>query len=304
MEKYSGDIEKIIRHYGYTEEIDQESVLKDFLAKYDFFTDKDTLKNHPHAVYMVFTGIPRCHHIAAKNLLFRGNADCWKFFDRTAHFLAYSQFDDYIDNVTPALMYALYLQRTELVELLLNKLASYLQREHYRTNKLYIKQEVYPLSYLIHFLIQEYGIHNALFKQISAYGKGPGIYEPVISHWNKPFAEMENEYWAKLCNYHLQNLKGTNRNNEEHLWYGLAPMELINMMLVRKKNSLDSPVINHDLLKTPMAVWPPPQTDYNPALDVKFQLVHQTVLQKKKFTYNEMVDLLKQNTTSPKDLFY
>ncbi|CAL1520125.1 hypothetical protein [Chitinophaga sp. MM2321] len=301
---YSKEIEKYIKHYRYDEVIDQRSLLKDFTRKYNFFTDKDTLKNFPQAIYSVFSGVPNCHHIAAKNLLFQGDDECWEFFDRTAYFLTYSQSDDFIDLVTPALNYALYMQREELLEILHRKMETYLANDNYKTDKEHIKQEVYPSSYLVHFLLSKYENNDVQYNQVKKYGKGAGIYQRIIDEWDTSFQEIEQSYWSSLCDYHLQNLKGTKRTDEEHLWYGLIPMELINMFIVRKEAGLDIPIIEHDLFRTPMAVFPPGKTGYHPELDAKFQLVHRTVENRKKYSYGEIITDLQRENGPDAVIFY
>jgi|ERR1044072_1207994 len=297
-------MKKLFKQYKYAEVINQENLLPDFKDDYSFFANKDNLKNNPNAVYAVLHYVPNCHHIAAKNLLFQEKDECWKFFDRTAHFLTYGQFSDYIDDVSPALMYGLFLQRQKLIEISLSKLGGYLEKEVYKANQDYIGQAVYPSSYLIHFLIKKYAIENPLYERILEYGKGPGLYKRIIDEWDSKFSEIEPAYWNSLCDYHLENLKGSKREDSEHLWYGLVPMELLNIFIVRKRLGLDIPVIDHELFKTPMAKYPPDQTGYSPELDAKFQLAYRTVQQQKKFSYEEIVAMIKQEFGEGASIFY
>ncbi|WP_452219944.1 hypothetical protein, partial [Lacinutrix salivirga] len=93
-------INKAINHYNYESEINGETCKQDFIRKYKNFTDKDTLKNYTHIIFSVLNGNPNCTHIRAKNLLFQGNKDCWKYFERTAVFWTYGHNKDkWIDHL-------------------------------------------------------------------------------------------------------------------------------------------------------------------------------------------------------------
>jgi hypothetical protein len=81
-------------------------------------------------------------------------------------------------------------------------------------------------------------------------------------------------------------------------------MELLNIFIVRKRLGLDIPVIDHELFKTPMAKYPPDQTGYSPELDAKFQLAYRTVQQQKKFSYEEIVAMIKQEFGEGASIFY
>jgi len=90
---------------------------------------------------------------------------------------------------------------------------------------------------------------------------------------------------------------------EEFLASGLVPMELINVIKVRKKLGLDIPVIKHKLFQTPMAKEPHIPTGYKDDLDVKYQLVKKTVDAKRKFTTEEIVSEIKSEFGTDVNLF-
>ncbi|MEK4425960.1 hypothetical protein [Solibacillus sp. FSL K6-1523] len=310
LKKYNHKlIQKALRRYKYNDDINQDEANEDFLYWYSFFTNGKKVKKNLDNVYIVLDGAPNCNHIPAKNLLFQGNDECWKYFERTAQFFAYTYQGGsfpFIDPIAPLLNYALYVERMDLIELLLTKAASDLEREEYKNNKEYIKQRVYPSTYLIYFLIEKLGIPNPVKEKVMQYGDGLGIYERIVAEWDNPFGDIEDEYWDSLCEYHLNGIgvTGTKWKDEEFLDFGLVPVELINLFKVRKKLGLDVPVIKHELFSTPMAVYPMIPTGYNSDLDVKFQLVERTKKDGKIYRLEEIVEQLEGEYGENVDLFY
>ncbi|GAB0168342.1 hypothetical protein LSPCS325_17790 [Lysinibacillus sp. CTST325] len=302
-------IQKAMKRYKYNEVINQDETNRDFYDEYSFYTNRKNCKKNLKNIYGAFQGTPNCNHIAAKNLLFQDDSDCWKFFERTAHFFAISYTGGsfpFIDPIAPLLNYALYVERIDLIELLLTKAADDLERDEYKNNKDYIKQKVYPSTYLIHFLIEKLGIPNPVKDKVMEYGDGLGIYERIVAEWDHPFNEIEDEYWNSLCEYHLNGIgvTGTKWKDEELIDFGLVPIELINLFKVRKKLGLDVPVIKHEWFSTPMAVYPTIPTGYNSDLDVKFQLVERTKKEAKIYTFEEIVEQLKKEYGENVDIFY
>lgn len=302
-------IQKALKRYRYQDEIDQKGDNDRFLNRYLNSTKKKYFKRKLPIFYGVLDGSPNCTHIAAKNLLFQGDDNCWKFFERMAQFEAYSYMGGslpFIDPIAPSLHYALYVERFDLVELLLKKAVADLEREEYQTNKEYIKQKVYPSTYLVHFLIEKLGIANPVKEKVLQYGEGYGIYQRIVDEWDCDFQTMEEEYWDRLCEHHLNGIgvTGTKWKDEEFLMFGLVPMELINLFKVRQKLGLDIPVIKHELFSTPMAAYPKIPTGYKPELDVKFQLVERTKRDEKVYTFEDIAEQLKSEYGQDADLFY
>lgn len=302
-------IQKAIRRYNYNEDINQDATNEPFFRSYSFRRKGRRGKLNLDYLYLILHGTPTCNHIAAKNLLFQGHEDCWKFFDRTAQFYAHAYTDVSfvgIDTISENLHFALYVERLDLIEQLLTTAHVNLDREAYKNHKNYSKQEVYPNAYLIHFLIEKLGIPNPVKEQVLQYGDGLGIYERIVAEWDQPFSEIEDEYWNSLCEYHLNGIgvKGTKRKNEEFLFCGLVPMELINVFKVRQKLGLDVPVIKHELFSTPMAAYPKIPTGYDAGLDVKFQLVERTIRDQRLYTLEEIAEQLKEQYGESVELFY
>ncbi|WP_452220004.1 hypothetical protein, partial [Lacinutrix salivirga] len=93
-------INKAIKHYKYAETLDIDEANYFFLDEYNYFSRKGNLKKHINIVWLSLSGIPNCTHIRAKNLLFQGNKDCWKYFERTAVFWTYGHNKDkWIDHL-------------------------------------------------------------------------------------------------------------------------------------------------------------------------------------------------------------
>ena len=300
-------IEKAIKFYEYGNDISVAVCDDDFKRSYKNFTDKDTLKNWSHTVYCMLSGNPYCNHIKAKNLLFQGNNECWKYFERTAVFWTYGHSnDEWIDHLKGEFEYALYVERKDLVDRLIDISLSYLTDERNLSNKEFKTQRVYPSTQLVHFLIEKWIGHNPAKELILRYGNGYGIYQKMIDNWDD-FSKIENSYWDELCEYHLNGIglqRGEKWENEEFLDSGLIPMELINLIKVRKKLGLDIPLISNELFDTNMAKEPVIPTGYNEQLDVKFQLVDLTVKNKRRYTFEEVADYIKKENGNSVEIIW
>ncbi|GFD71523.1 hypothetical protein [Tenacibaculum mesophilum] len=289
-------IDKAIKHYRYSKIPNLEESNSFFIEEYNFFARNKNLKKYINTVWLSLSGIPNSTHIKAKNLLFQGNEDCWKYFERTAVFWTYGHINDkWIDHLKGAYEYALYVEREDLIKLLFEKSLAYLTDRENLTNKDFKKQKVYPSTQLAHFLIEKWLGNNPVKDLILNYGEGYGIYQKLIDNW-ADFSSIESNYWDQLCKYHLNGIGlqgGEKWENEEFLTSGLIPMELINLIKVRRKLGLDMPVINNALFETNMAKIPVLPTGYNESFDLKFRLVDLTVKTKRKYSFNDIKELIK-----------
>ena len=303
-------IQKAIKRYQYNKLVDRNVLNEEFYDDYLFFSAPKELKKPPSRIFTVFSGTPNCNHITAKKMLFQGDNECWKYFGRTAQFWSFQYIDTkattFIDHISFDLGYALYVERYDLVKLLLEKLNSDMDGDGYKSDSAYIKQQVYPSTYLTHFIVEKLGLSNSAFDKVLHYGSGLGIYERIVNAWESAFRDIEDEYWNSLCEYHLNGIgvTGTKRKDEEFLDFGLIPMELINLFKARRKLGLDVPEIKHELFATPMAVFPKIPTGYNPQLDVKFQLVERTKRDIKRYTYEDIAKQLEQEYGENIELFF
>ncbi|WP_456103369.1 hypothetical protein [Prevotella sp.] len=294
-------INRAIKHYNYGE---GTSPYDDrFMQRYEHFTDKDTLKNWSHTIYGVLSGLPNSTHIKAKKLLFQGSDECWEYFERTAVFWTYGHLNDkWIDHLKGAYEYALYVERTDLIRILFEKSLSYLLDEGNLSNKDFINQKVYPSTLLLHFLLEKWTGNSQVKDLVLKYGDGYGIYQPLIDNWND-FSNIKSDYWDELCMYHLDGIglqRGEKWENEEFLSSGLIPMELINLIKVRKKIGMDIPIINNALFDSNMAKTPIIPTGYNEHYDMKFTLVDLTVKTKRKYTLQEVEEYMNLNSPNVK----
>lgn len=294
-------INRAIKHYNYGE--GTSSYDDRFMQRYEHFTDKDTLKNWSHTIYGVLSGLPNSTHIKAKKLLFQGSDECWEYFERTAVFWTYGHLNDkWIDHLKGAYEYALYVERTDLIRNLFEKSLSYLLDEGNLSNKDFINQKVYPSTLLLHFLLEKWTGNSQVKDLVIKYGDGYGIYQPLIDNWND-FSNIKSDYWDELCMYHLDGIglqRGEKWENEEFLSSGLIPMELINLIKVRKKIGMDIPIINNALFDSNMAKTPIIPTGYNEHYDMKFTLVDLTVKTKRKYTLQEVEEYMNLNSPNVK----
>ena len=297
MQVMKDKINRAIKHYNYVE--GTSSYDDRFMQRYEHFTDKDTLKNWSHTIYGVLSGLPNSTHIKAKKLLFQGSDECWEYFERTAVFWTYGHLNDkWIDHLKGAYEYALYVERTDLIRNLFEKSLSYLLDEGNLSNKDFINQKVYPSTLLLHFLLEKWTGNSQVKDLVLKYGDGYGIYQPLIDNWND-FSNIKSDYWDELCMYHLDGIglqRGEKWENEEFLSSGLIPMELINLIKVRKKIGMDIPIINNALFDSNMAKTPIIPTGYNEHYDMKFTLVDLTVKTKRKYTLQEVEEYMNLNS--------
>lgn len=307
MQVMKKKIEKAIKLYKYNQLLDIEDGESFFIDEYNFFARDENLKKYINTVWITLSGLPHCTHIKAKKLLFQGNDECWKYFERTVVFWTYGHNnDEWIDHLKGSFEYALYVERKDLVDKLINISLSYLTDERNLSNKEFKTQCVYASTQLVHFLIEKWLGHNSVKELILKYGNGYGIYQKIIDYWDD-FSKIENGYWDELCEYHLNGIglqRGEKRENEEFLDSGLIPMELINLIKVRKKLGLDVPEIKNELFDTNMAKEPRIPTGYNEQLDVKFRLIELTVKNKRRYTFEEVVEYIRQENGSGVEIFW
>jgi hypothetical protein len=291
-------IRKAIEHYKYNEPAEVKLAAEKYFENYPSrYKNYKKNKYNFNTFFGTLTGWPESTHSAAKKMLWQGNDQCWKYFERTALFWTVSNInDEWIDHLKSAFEYALYVERNDILEMLIRKTQDYLALDVYKTSKEHKNQPVYPSTYLVHFLTEKWLGNNPALEQVLKFGKGYAIYQPLIDNWND-YTKIGADYWNELCEYHLNQLsltKPDKRDGEEFIGAGLVPMELINLFKVRKKLGLDVPEINHELFKTPMAIEPNLPSGYREDYDIIYQTVKRTAETQKQYTYEEMVDYIKQ----------
>lgn len=300
-------IDRAVKHYKYDEPIDREESVKTFLNMYDLYTQKEDFRKNIKTVRLCLSGIPNSTHIKAKKLLFQGDEDCWKYFERTAVFLTNGHSNgDWIEEMSFPLAYALYVERKDLIDQLFDFLLSILTNEQNLSDKYFKKQKLYASTQLIHFLLEKWLGYNPVKELVMNYGTGYGIYQKIIDNW-EDLSQIDNSYWDELCEYHLKGIglqRGEKWENEEFLTSGMIPMELINLQKVRKYLGLDVPQIKNELFSTNMAKSPKIPTGYNEDLDVMFQMVFLTIQNQRKYTIEEVVDLIKKKHGSDVQIIF
>lgn len=299
-------VEKAIKHYRYNIVLNQVDCNSLFIDEYNFFARKENLKKHINSVWLSLSGVPNCTHKNAKNLLFQGDDECWKYFERTAVFWVYSHSnDEWIDHLKGAYEYALYVEREDLIKTLLDISLSYLTNENNLSNKDFRKQKVYPSTQFVHFLLEKWMGSNPIKDLILNYGDGYGIYQRIIDNW-ADLSKVEPNYWDDLCEYHLNGIglqRGEKWENEEFLDSGLVPMELINLLKVRKKLGLDIPTISNPLFDSVVAKDPLIPSGYNENLDLMFKTVDLTVKTRKKHSFDDVREYIRKENGSEVQIF-
>jgi nuclear transport factor 2 (NTF2) superfamily protein len=328
-------IKKAIRLYKYYEPYDekgeQNRFYQDYQQKISFYVKpKHSEKRQQQAfvkmikernIYELLWGGSLYSGIAQK-LLWQGDTSCWEHFERSAYF-RYEElnacfhyevaqgnrlycFD--LERLAAALHYAVYVERYDLVSSLM-ELAQDLITEEQNSQVLddiWQKSNYRPIVPFTNFMLEKIGFENPLQKYImnsKSYKYGFGVYQRIVDDWDK---EVEEEYWNSLCEFHLSEIavKSSYEYNDELVCFGLVPMELLNLIKIRKQMSLPLPTITHELFSTPMAANPILPTGYNSDLDVMFQLIDRTQKQEKIFTIEEIIEQLKDEYGEGAKLFY
>ena len=309
MKKYTNKYVKralTLYSYVYDDSIDiyaeNEKFYQNYLRRVKYFGTK---KNQTpfKFFYVELLGFYNIDHVAAKRLMFQGHPElAGKYFSRTAFWGLMGKKNsipaEYIDPYTDYLNYAFFVEDKDTIQLAIDMLINEWKKEDAQSKE-YKTQWIYPKTYFLHFLIEKWLGENPilprLFKEFS-YKGGYGIYQAIIDHWND-LSVLPNTYWNELCDYHLNGLSlyGSEKwEKEEFLLEGIIPMELLNLIKVRKKLELDIPQITHELFSLPTSQFPVIPTGYNPDTDVLFQLIHQTAITKHPYTIEEIIDLLKE----------
>lgn len=99
----------------------------------------------------------------------------------------------------------------------------------------------------------------AVGREISYAGRGIrslGVYQGVLDAWNDA-AGLERALYA-ACDYHLKNAT-PGAGFPEFQWppYDLFPAEVLAIVEVRKRMRMDTPEIDHPLMRSPLASPPP-----------------------------------------------
>ncbi|MGX5820693.1 hypothetical protein ACWKWU_21035 [Chitinophaga lutea] len=289
-------INKAVKHYHYDGPVELELSAAEFWDGYQYdYNDYKESRYDFNTFIGSLDGVPESTHNAAKKMLWQGDSRCWAYFERTALFWTVSDIaDEWLDHQKDALEFALYTERNDLLELLIQKTHDYIQA--HQSEKDYQRQSVYPSTYLSHFLAGKWLGHNAVLEQVLQYGKGYGIYQPLIDHWDD-YTKLDHSYWDSLCEYHLDQIsltKADHRDYEEFIGAGLVPVELVNLIKVRRKLGLDVPEIRHELFETPMAAMPVVPTGYNENYDLFYQTVKRTAETGKLFNAGEMIEYIRE----------
>lgn len=285
-------INKAIAHYRYNDAINKEQAWDQFVEEYRFnITDYKKSRYDFSRFASTLQGLPESTHIPAKNLLWQGNQECWWYFERTALFWTITAlYENEIDALKNALEYALYIERRDLLEMLIKKIIELAGSAEHRN------EPVYPSTCLMLFLTTKWLeiVPEPELSQIME--NGYRIYQPIIDHW-ADMSALGPQYWNSLCEYHLDQLSLTRpdkRNGEEFIGTGLVPMELLNLQKVRIKLSLSVPEIAHELMTTPMSVAPKIPTGYDEKSDVIYQTVKDTAENQRLYSYPELRELIRK----------
>jgi hypothetical protein len=292
MKYKNRSILKAIKHYNYEEDVSSDLCVSEFINSYNFsYNNYKKNKYNFENFWSKLGGQPYCTDVPAKNYLFQENELCWKYFDRTALFRTMSLVGSacYIDGFKDACEFALYMEREDLIKIIISKIEKCLNSEDY-SQKTFITQKVYPSTLLAFFLISKLCDRESTMLRLNKFGDGYGIYKKVIESWDD-FSKIPDSYWDDLCEYHLKAIGLQNndkRETDEFLGSGLIPMEIINILVVRKKLGLEVPQIQHELFATPMAQFPVSASGYDENIDPIFQMVKRTVETREKQDFEDM----------------
>jgi hypothetical protein len=79
-----------------------------------------------------------------------------------------------------------------------------------------------------------------------------GPYENILSRWDQP--EKLGEAIASACDYHCQRMSDSTLGHEFHVQpFDLYPVEILAIYKVRERLGLETPIVDHPLMSTPLA---------------------------------------------------
>ncbi|WP_334072021.1 hypothetical protein [Paenibacillus sp. A14] len=86
---------------------------------------------------------------------------------------------------------------------------------------------------------------------------------------------MINELLYEVCEYRIYSLNDTPQKSVEILLFSCIPYDYFSIKILREKEGLSTPIIEHPLLQTKLAEIPKDKPGYNPDEDEVLQYVLQ-----------------------------
>lgn len=99
------------------------------------------------------------------------------------------------------------------------------------------------------------------------------IYQKLMRSWNETNNFAEHLY--ELCNFHIYSLSDTPDKSSEILSFDCIPYDYYCIRIIREKEGLDTPYLEHPLLQTPLAEIPREKPGYKLEEDEILQFVIQ-----------------------------
>jgi hypothetical protein len=99
------------------------------------------------------------------------------------------------------------------------------------------------------------------------------VYQKLMRSWNDTNDFGEHLY--ELCDFHIYSLSDTPHKSSEILSFGCIPYDYYCIQLIREKEGLATPTIEHPLLQTPLAEIPKDKPGYKLDEDEVLQFVIQ-----------------------------
>lgn len=99
------------------------------------------------------------------------------------------------------------------------------------------------------------------------------VYQRLMKHWRD--SEVIGELLLEVCDFHIYSLSDTPSKSKEILLFRCIPYDFFTIKMVREKEGLSTPIIEHPLLQTKLAEIPKDKPGYNPDEDEILQYVRQ-----------------------------
>lgn len=99
------------------------------------------------------------------------------------------------------------------------------------------------------------------------------IYRRLINSINTP-NDQYTPLLLEACDYHLMHTTlSADKNFIEFAYFELIPYEILLVLKTREKLGMEAPIIDHELMKTPLAQFQGNTSTYDPERDEVLQLV-------------------------------
>lgn len=140
--------------------------------------------------------------------------------------------------------------------------------------KMFLKDKDYYSEYKTHHVFMASLFHRwktGEMPEVFNFLPDDHVYSRLMDNWHHP--EIMEELLYEICDFHIYSASDTSRKSREILSFDHIPYDYSCIKLLRDKEGLDTPVIEHPLLQTSLSQIPKERPGYDPETDEILQYV-------------------------------